>query len=291
MAVARLGAIAFDATDIPAWNHVLVDLLGMEARPRANDQEPQLIRFDDHEYRVALFPAAQDGLRLVTWEVDTPEELRALADKVKNAGLDIEWHVHGDNDTRDWVESFTFTDYEGNPTAIRYGATLDHNPFRPSGVVSGFVTGDMGLGHVVYMCKNHDKMVDFYTNVLGFTLSDYIVWAGADATFLHCNGRHHSLALMNECFNFKGGDFNHFMIEVADLDDTGRAYDAIVKDGQRLTMDFGRHTNDGMTSFYFKTPAGCALEIGNGGVVIDDDNWEVKTWRSPMRWGHELVKG
>lgn len=290
MAVARLGALAFDATDIPAWKRICVDLLGMEARPRATEEDPLLIRYDELEYRIALHPSDRDGVKRVTWEVDTPEELRDLADRVTAAGIAVEWHAHGPNITRDCVESITFADPEGIPTEIRYGATVDHNEFRPSSVVSGFVTGDMGLGHLVLICKDYEGTVDFYTNVLGFKLSDYIVWDEADATFFHCNGRHHSLALMNECFGQKGGDFNHFMVEVNDLDDTGRAYDLIVKDGVRLTMDFGRHTNDGMTSFYFKTPSGFAMEVGNGGIVIDDANWDVKTFRAPMRWGHELVR-
>lgn len=290
MGVARLGALAFNATDISAWRAILVDYLGMEERPRASESGPVLIRFDDLEHRIALYPSEVDSIRRITWDVDTPEDLRELAQKVRDYGIDVEWHVHGENHTRDWIESFTFSDPDNFPVEVRYGATSDHHEFRPSSVVSGFVTGDMGLGHIVLIAKDYEKAVEFYTTVLGFKLSDYIVWDGADATFMHCNGRHHSLALMNECFGQRGGEFNHFMVEVQDLDDTGRAYDLITQNGVPLTMDFGRHTNDAMTSFYLKTPSGFALEVGNGGVIIDDATWQVKTWRAPMRWGHELVK-
>jgi 3,4-dihydroxy-9,10-secoandrosta-1,3,5(10)-triene-9,17-dione 4,5-dioxygenase len=291
MSVARLGALAFNVTDMSAWRKILVDILGMEERPRTSESDPVLIRFDELEYRIALYPSDTDGPRLVTWEVDTPADLKDLADRVAATGTTITWNGRGDNDTRDAVESFTFLDPEGFATEIRYGATHDHNEFRPSSVVSGFVTGDMGLGHLVVICKDYAGTVDFYSDVLGFKVSDYIVWDGADATFFHCNGRHHSLALMNECFGQKGGDFNHFMVEVNDLDDTGRAYELIKKEGVPLRMELGRHTNDGMTSFYLRTPSGFAIEVGNGGIVIDDANWEVKTWRAPARWGHELVAG
>lgn len=148
----------------------------MEERPRESDDDPVLIRFDDLEYRIALHPSQEDGVRRITWDVDTREELRDLADKVADYGLEVSWHEHGDNDERDWAASFTFTDPDGFPTEVRYGPTFDHRAFRPSGVVSGFVTGDMGLGHVVLICKDYDKSVDFYVNVLGFKLSDYIVW-------------------------------------------------------------------------------------------------------------------
>ncbi len=292
MPVARLGALAFNTTDVAAWRRLFVDLLGMEARPRASESDPLLIRFDDHEYRLALYPSDVNSTRLVTWDVDSPEELGELFDRIKNTGREVEWLKHGDNNQRSWAEAIHFLDPEGTPTEIRYGASLDHNEFRPaSSVVSGFVTGEYGLGHWVQHCGDYEGTVDFYTNVLGFKLSDYIVWDEADATFFHVNGRHHSLALMNTCFGTKPGQFNHFMVEFADLDDTGRAYDLLVKqEGYQVTMDFGRHTNDAMTSFYIKTPNGFQVELGSGGIVIDDDTWEVKTWRATKRWGHEIVK-
>ena len=139
-AVARLGALAFNTTNIPEWRRILVGMLGMEERPRTAETDPMLIRYDDLEYRLAFHPSEDDGLRLMTWEVDTPEELREIAAQVEGAGIAVEWHEHGDNDTRDWTESITFKDPQGFPLAVRYGATWDHNEFRPSGIVSGFVT-------------------------------------------------------------------------------------------------------------------------------------------------------
>jgi extradiol dioxygenase len=291
MAVARLGALAFNTTDVDAWHRLLVDLLGMEPRPRASESDPLLVRYDDHEHRIALYPSDENSVRLISWDVDSPEQLDELAERIEKAGYPVERLSHGENATRDWAAAIRFDDPEGTPTEIRYGATLDHREFRPSGVVGGFVTGELGMGHVVLHCGDYAGTVDFYTNVLGFKLSDYIVWDEADATFFHVNGRHHSLALMNTCFGTKPGQFNHFMIELEDLDDTGRAYDLIVKkEGYQVTMDFGRHTNDGVTSFYIKTPNGFQLELGSGGVIVDDDNWKVETWRAPMRWGHQLIK-
>jgi len=291
MSVARLGSLSFDVKDVPAWKRLLVDLLGMEARPQSSAAEPLLIRFDDHEHRIALYPGDEDRIRAITWEVDTPEQLRALASRVEAAGHPVKWADRADNASRTSVESFTFTDPEGFNTEIRYGATFDHVPFRPGSVISGFVTGELGMGHVVLIAQDYPGTVDFYTNVLGFKLSDYIVWdEEADATFFHINPRHHSLALMNECFGQRGGDFNHLMVETATLDDVGRAYDLIVSEGIPLTMDFGRHTNDEVTSFYLRSPSGFAVEVGYGGLLVNDDDWDVKTYRATARWGHGLVK-
>lgn len=289
MSISRLGALSVDVTDLAAWQHLLVDLLGLHARPRGSEDEPLLVRLDEHHHRIALYPAEQDRIRRITWEVDSPQQLRAVADRVAAEGLDVEWVPTGDPETRAAVEAFRFTDLDGFDTEVCFGPTVDHTPLGISGPISGFVTGELGLGHVVLMCKDYPAAVDFYTRVLGFGLSDYIVWDGADATFLHCNPRHHSLALMNECFTFTGGDFNHLMLEVASLDDVGRAYDIVNAEGLKLRMTFGRHTNDEVTSFYVTTPSGFGIEIGHGGKLVDD-RWVVKTYQSPSRWGHEPQK-
>ncbi|WP_347955342.1 VOC family protein [Gordonia aichiensis] len=287
MSIARLGALDVEVADLEAWHHLLVDLLELEVRPRASDDDPLLVRIDEYHHRIALHPGTEDRIRRITWEADTLAELHAIADRVSAEGVSVDWTDTSDVTSRSAVEEFTFVDADGFPNAVWFGPTVDEAPVRTGSVISGFVTGELGLGHVVLMCKDYPAAVDFYSRVLGFRTTDYIVWDGADATFLHCNARHHSLALMNECFSFTGGDFNHLMIETADLDDVGRAYDRITAAGISLQMDFGRHTNDGVTSFYLRTPSGFAIEIGYGGELIQTDDWVVKTYRSPSRWGHE----
>ncbi len=289
MSIARLGSLSVDVADLDAWHDLLVDLLELEARPRESEQDPLLIRLDEYHHRIALYPAEQDRIRRITWEVDSPEQLHELADRVVAEGIEIEWAETSNTESRDAVAEFRFADRDGYPNAVCFGPTVDHQPLKSGALISGFVTGELGLGHVVLICKDYPAAVDFYTRVLGFRLSDYIVWEGADATFLHCNTRHHSLALMNECFGFHRGDFHHLMIEAASLDDVGRAYDRINAAGIKLKMTFGRHTNDGVTSFYLSTPSGFGIEIGYGGQLIEDD-WVVKTYRSPSRWGHEPQK-
>lgn len=289
MSIARLGAFAVTVADIEAWQHLLVDLLELDARPRESSQDPLLVRLDDRHHRVALYPGSTNEIRRVTWEVDTPDELHRLAEAIAAENIAIDW-VGADTPEPPKAQSgFRFDDPDGFPTEVVVGPVSELSPVIQGRVISGFVTGDLGLGHVVYMCKDYPASVDFYTRVLGFNLTDYIVWDGADATFLHCNPRHHSVALMNECFGFRGGDFNHLMIETATLDDVGRAYDRICGAGVDLKMTLGRHTNDGVTSFYLATPSGFGIEIGWGGDVVGDD-WVVKTYDAPARWGHVVQR-
>ena len=51
-------------------------------------------------------------------------------------------------------------------------------------------------------------------------------------------------------------------------------------------MSLGRHTNDMMTSFYVRTPSGFEIEYGTGGVLVDEENWEVENYDAMSFWGH-----
>ena len=48
----------------------------------------------------------------------------------------------------------------------------------------------------------------------------------------------------------------------------------------------GRHPNDGMCSFYAKTPSGFQFELGWGGREVDDATWAPTTYDHISEWGH-----
>ena len=68
--------------------------------------------------------------------------------------------------------------------------------------------------------------------------------------------------------------------------DVGMAWDRCLQAGQPFEMTLGMHPNDNMFSFYVKTPSGFAVEYGWGGLLIDDDTWEVQTLDRLHWWGH-----
>lgn len=107
-----------------------------------------------------------------------------------------------------------------------------------------------------------------------------------DASFFHTKtGRHHSIATAEVPDSPKV--LNHFMLEVADIDDVGLAYDRVAKAGISVALELGHHPNDKVFSFYAQTPSGFNFEIGWGGVVIDGSDWEVKSYNQMSDWGHK----
>jgi 2,3-dihydroxybiphenyl 1,2-dioxygenase len=163
-----------------------------------------------------------------------------------------------------------------------HGPILDHERFVSPAGVSGFVTGALGLGHIVLGTPQPERSRAFYTEVLGFRVSDYWRPGDDDVVFLRCNPRHHSLALVPS----SQPALYHFMLEARTLDDVGDALDRHRDAHAGISMGLGKHTNDHMVSFYSRSPSGFDVEFGCGGRLVDEDLWTVTQITKPSYWGH-----
>jgi 3,4-dihydroxy-9,10-secoandrosta-1,3,5(10)-triene-9,17-dione 4,5-dioxygenase len=81
----------------------------------------------------------------------------------------------------------------------------------------------------------------------------------------------------------------HLMIEVAALDDVGRALDRCARRGAPVSASLGRHANDLMVSFYVRTPGGFDIEYGTDGRLVDDATWVSRETTAVSLWGHSFV--
>jgi Glyoxalase/Bleomycin resistance protein/Dioxygenase superfamily len=106
--------------------------------------------------------------------------------------------------------------------------------------------------------------------------------AAADDIALHCNTRHHSLALVGAAEL----TLYHFMLEARTLDDVGYVLDRFESNGVCISRSLGKHTNDYTVSFYGQTPSGFDLEFGCGGRQVDDATWAVSEITRASLWGH-----
>jgi 2,3-dihydroxybiphenyl 1,2-dioxygenase len=290
MGVSQLGYFVFNTSDIEAWRDLATSVIGAEVR-RDSGTDRVRLRFDEYHHRITLCPAQTDSLVAIGWEVPTLGELESVRKKVAKHGFTATEVTRDDLADRKVKAMFRFSDMDGFPLEIYYGPSLDDMPFHPSRPMSGFNCGSLGIGHAVLVSKDAEAAARFYQDVLGFSVTDYIVWDELDAIFLHCNARHHSLALINECYGMRSGDIDHFMLETLSLDDVGRAYDTVRSRKLPLVLSLGQHSNDRMTSFYMETPSGFSMEYGWGGLLVDDAVWQVKHYSTTKLWGHDSVAG
>ncbi len=259
------------------------EILGLEVAGRGLDGAVRL-RMDDFVHRIVVQPGARDDLAHLGWAVADGSALEATAAALEKAGIAVERGNAKLAALRAVKELAAFVDPFGFRHELAVGLATGNSPFRPGRPISGFVTGSGGLGHAVLIVPDMSQALRFYTDVLGFRLSDRISERGMNLAFLHCNQRHHSIA-----FAAIPGlvGMHHLMLEVGSLDDVGAGLELCRARGLSLTMDLGRHPNDEMTSFYVRSPSGFEVEYGFGGRLVDDTSWVVRDYDAMSTWGHE----
>jgi 2,3-dihydroxybiphenyl 1,2-dioxygenase len=280
MTIDALGYAGFHSSDLDQWKTYGTKFLGMQI---ARESSAELaLRMDDRKQRILIHDDT-DRRPVLGWEVANEPALGALAARLEQAKIQVRAMDHALAAQRHVAGGIIFGDPAGNRLEAFYGGQVADEPFRPGRAISGFKTGPLGLGHIVLNTTRIDADAAFYTEILGFRLSDYVTQPFR-AMFFHVNARHHSLALIE----WPETNIHHLMIEMFSLDDVGQGYDLALREEGRIATTFGRHTNDFMTSFYSNSPSGFLVESGWGGRTIEPANWKpFEVTEGPSLWGHE----
>lgn len=291
MDVAALGYVVVQSRDPAAWQQFGQDVLGMSAHEVPGGLA---LKMDERAGRLFIQQGPEDRYLASGWELRDAVQFAAACEELAARGIRYHPATHAECALRHVFDMVWFDDPSGNRHELFHGYRTDFGRFVSPVGVPRFIIGDLGLGHMVLPAPHFDETRAFMTEVLGFGLSDVLVHRPAPGIeqridFMHCgNGRHHSLAL------FEGGVPSgcvHLMFEVDSLDEVGRAYDRMLASGARLMATLGKHTNDHMTSFYFMSPGGFAIEYGFGGRTVDWDHHTVFESTSVSLWGHDFSVG
>ena len=294
--ISSLGYLRIESADVAAWRDFGLKVLGM-TEGRGPEPDALYLRMDEFPARLAVIPGSAERLLASGWEVADAAALAAVGRALSDAGVPYKAGTDDEVATRRVGAMLKLEDPAGHALEVFCGAALDSRPsVSPYG--TRFVTGDLGLGHVVLPVPAGDEAAfGFWTEVLGFRLRDSMrmpaeffggkpgdppVWF----RFLGCNARHHSLALAPVPAD---PGIVHLMIETASLDDVGRALDRCARRGKPVSGSLGRHANDLMVSFYVRTPGGFDVEYGTDGRLVDDATWISRESTAVSLWGHSFA--
>lgn len=277
MGVRSLGYVRLTSPDPEAWRRFGGEFMGM-MEVEGPEAGSVAFRIDDHPARLVVLPG-DAGTAAIGFEVDHRGALAELTAGLHARGIEVRDGTAEECQQRCVSGFAAFTDPDGNPIELYYGPYLAHTDVRTP-EVSGFVTGDMGMGHAIVSVEDLDAAYDLYTGVLGFRERNTM--ARGQVVFLGCNPRQHTFGLGRR----RGpGALMHLMVEVATLDDVGRALDRAHRLNVPMMQSLGRHTNDHMVSFYVYSPEGLAIEYGWDGLRVEE---EVPTFEitEGAFWGH-----
>ncbi len=290
--VSQLGYLGIGTSDAKAWQDLATTILGLQVVP-GDDKSTSYLRMDEYHHRLELRSTGSDDLEFVGWEVPDPATLQRVAQQLEDGGVKVTPGTRDEADDRRVVDLFKCVDPDGIHTEVFCGRPINPQPFHPARPMSGFKTGDMGLGHILVYARSLNETVRFYRDLLGFRVSDFTEVRTPGGTvrlaFLHCNPRHHSIALLEAPGAPK--PINHVMFECNSLDDVGSGRDLCLRRGVPIAIDLGRHMNDRMVSFYMANPSDFALEYGWDARTIDDTTWQIEHYTAvDSLWGHPQLR-
>ena len=216
----------------------------------------------DELYAVRLRQADVQRIDIITLAADSRADVDALHDKVAAYGCQIVF-APKDLDTLGGGYGFRFFSKDGLPFEI--SSDVARGPSRELSRWEGI---PQKISHIVLHSPDHQEMVRFFTDVLGFKVSD---WLGDFMCFLRCNQWHHRIALLPgpPCLN-------HVAYDMLGVDDMMRGIHRLKQRGTDIRWGPGRHTAGNNTFSYFTTPAGFAVEYTADLEAVDDATWEAQ---------------
>ncbi len=257
----KLAYVALNVTDPERSAAFMRDIVGLE-RVATRDEDLQLLRCDDHHHSIALYRAAEPGLRRVAFEMESERDLEAAEAHLRELGIAPRAVSGPELERLGLQRALRFTEPTSGLT-IEYCAGLMRppQPFRHS------LTKIARLGHVVVGSTQYRNTVAFLRERLNFRVSDEVDgWV----TFMRCfpNPFHHSLGIASAPEN----RLHHVNFMVTDMDDIGRALYRLRKNNVPIVYGPGRHPPSGSVFLYFLEPDGMTLEFSYGMEEFSEAN-------------------
>lgn len=287
-----LGYLHFEVRRLARWQDFLDDTLGLpraEAAPAVPGlAEVQGWRLDEACHGLLLGAGPRDDLSAIGLDCGDEAGLARRVQRLRAAGVAVRPGDAALCRSRRVARLWLATDPAGTTVELYCGLAAAATPFASPVFGGGFRTGLLGIGHVALVAHDLAAMERFYVQALGFAVTERLHTRSGplaiEATFLHCNRRHHSLALMKLPLRQR---LHHFMLQTERLADVGRAHERLRQRGEPLGLDLGQHPDpDGTFSFYGLTPSGFQFEIGHGSQEIDPARWTAQPSSTTSTWGH-----
>lgn len=252
--------VAFAVPDIAAEKEFYTEHWGLKLVAEQDGMAYLATRGHDELYVVRLRQADRRSIDVVALAAESRADVDALHDKVVASGCKVIFPPR-DLATPGGGYGFRFFNPDGMPLEI--SSDVARGEARRLARGEGL---PLKISHIVFHSPRHKEMTQWFCDVLGFRVSD---WIGDFMSLIRCNSAHHRIAFLPgpPCLN-------HVAYDMPDVDEMMRGVARLKRRKIDVLWGPGRHTAGNNTFSYFVTPAGFAVEYTSDLEEIDEDTWE-----------------
>jgi catechol 2,3-dioxygenase len=296
--IAHLGHIELLTPRFEASLAFFTGILGLHESGRRGDSVFLRAWGDYERFTLQLTRSATSGLGHVAFRARSTGVLDQLVQNVTAAGMQGEWRTDDFGHGR----AYRFPSPDGHAVELYY----ETEKFRPVGEqVPGFKNmpqryrplgiAPKRLDHVNLLAQDIRACRLFFHEVLGMRVTEQIVFEGEQemGAWLAATNKSYDLAFTKDKSTARGR-FHHLTYMMESREDVLRAADILTEAG--VAIETGPHKHSiGQTFFlYFYEPGGNRIEVGAGGYLIFDPDWQPVVWSREERtrgqaWGLATV--
>lgn len=282
--VLRPGHIQIRVMNLEEGVHHYRDVMGLEETGRDASGRVYLRCWDERDHHsIILREADQAGMDFMGFKVDSEATLDRLEKAVQEWGAKTERVPAGD--LLETGERVRFEIPSGHPIELYANKTFtgcDRGQRDPKHYSPRFDQGmaPMRFDHALLYGPNVDKVLDLFTNVLGFHLAEYVTLPDSDipgALWLCCSNKAHDIAFV---IHPEPGKLHHVSFMMESIERVFRAADIMGTNDIKVDIGPTRHGITRGGTIYAWDPSGNRFETFAGGNSSYPD-------QPPIRWTWE----
>lgn len=266
--VFQLGFVEFSSGDVAKERAYYTEVLGARLTETADDGTVYLSLGTDH-HNIALRPARTLQLPTIGYRLNRDVSLADATKLLQSFGLKAEIRSDARPGIAKLVQSAEGPG--GYPVELFSDMTTPAPGFAKNGIVP------LRLGHIALISPDAERMIKFYSDILGFYTTD---WFEGRATFMTCNRDHHVLNIVNA----PAQKLHHIAFELRNSTHQFEAADYLARVGVPVVWGPSRHTAGHNLASYHYSPDKVLIELyADMDVYLPDAGY-----CEPRPWHEEL---
>ncbi|MEJ6008805.1 VOC family protein [Novosphingobium aquae] len=273
--VSEIRYVGYGVTNIEAEQAYYGEIFGLD--PVTSDDGMAWFKTPGHDehHVVRLRKAEENRVDVIALAADCSADVDALCAKVQESGAKV---VHEPRKLTSPGGGYGFRFFTPDGIQMEISSDVARGAKREIAKWEGL---PVKISHLVLHSPDHQGLVRFFCDVLGFKVSD---WLGDFMCFLRCNSAHHRLAILPgpPCLN-------HVAYDMLGVDDMMRGAHRLKLKGIDIQWGPGRHTAGNNTFSYFVTPGGFVTEYTSELEEVDFESHQPNTYTpAPLimdQWG------